>query len=77
MLHFYGSCHQLPSNRNTVPDPTTRLLGLVNRLGLVRARDVANAVIPTVYLTHLVRARALDASPGVSTPAHRRRSANT
>ena len=43
-----------------MPDPTTRLLDLVDRLGLVRARDVANAGIPTVYLTRLVRAGALE-----------------
>jgi len=59
-LCFYGSCHQLPQDRNIVPDPTTRLLDLVDRLGLVRARDVANAGIPTVYLTRLVRAGALE-----------------
>ena len=41
-------------------DPTTRLLDLIDRLGLVRARDVANAGIPTVYLTRLVRAGALE-----------------
>lgn len=32
----------------------TRLLELADRLGLVRARDVARAGIPTVYLTRLV-----------------------
>ncbi len=37
-----------------------RLLDLVDRLGLVRARDVAKAGIPTVYLTRLVRAGALE-----------------
>jgi predicted transcriptional regulator of viral defense system len=41
-------------------EQTTRLLDLVDRLGLVRARDVANAGIPTVYLTRLVRAGALE-----------------
>jgi hypothetical protein len=43
VLHFYGSFHQLPRNRNTVPDPTTRLLNLVD--GLVRARYIATAGI--------------------------------
>ena len=60
MLHFDGSCHQLPQDRNIVPDPTTRLLDLVDRRGLVRARDAATAGIPTVYLTRLVRAGALE-----------------
>lgn len=35
--------------------PADRLLDLVDRLGLVRARDVEAAGIPTVYLTRLVR----------------------
>jgi predicted transcriptional regulator of viral defense system len=43
-----------------VSNPTTRLLDLVDRFGLVRARDAANAGIPTVYLTRLVRAGALE-----------------
>ena len=37
-----------------------RVLDLVDRLGLVRARDVARAGIPTVYLTRLVRAGVLE-----------------
>jgi predicted transcriptional regulator of viral defense system len=41
-------------------DPATRLLDLVERHGRVRARDVARAGIPTVYLTRLVRAGALE-----------------
>jgi len=60
VLHFYGSCHQLPLNHDIVPDSASRLLELVDRLGLVRARDVAAAGIPTVYLTRLVRAGALE-----------------
>jgi len=43
-----------------VAGPTTRRLDLVDRLGLVRARYVTNAGIPTVYLTRLVRASALE-----------------
>jgi hypothetical protein len=60
VLRFDGSCHQLPRSRNIVSDPTTRLLDLVDRLGHVRARDAANAGIPTVYLIWLVRAGALE-----------------
>ena len=41
-------------------DPTARLLTLVDRHGLLRARDVARAGIPTVYLTRLVRAGILE-----------------
>ncbi len=36
-------------------DPATHLLNFVERHGLVRARDVQRAGIPTVYLTRLVR----------------------
>lgn len=41
-------------------DPATRLLDLVGQRGLVRARDVEHAGIPTVYLTRLVRAGILE-----------------
>lgn len=36
------------------------LLDLVDRLGLIRARDIARAGIPTVYLTRLVRSGELE-----------------
>jgi predicted transcriptional regulator of viral defense system len=45
---------------NTVSGHASRLLELVERRGLVRARDVERAGIPTVYLTRLVRAGALE-----------------
>lgn len=41
-------------------DPARHLLDLVDQRGLVRARDVKRAGIPTVYLTRLVRAGALE-----------------
>lgn len=41
-------------------DATDRLLELLDHQGLVRARDVERAGIPTVYLTRLVRAGVLE-----------------
>jgi predicted transcriptional regulator of viral defense system len=43
-----------------VTDPTERLLELLDRQGLVRARDVERTGIPTVYLTRLVRTGVLE-----------------
>ncbi len=43
-----------------MPSPTERILQLTDRKGLVRARDVAAAGIPTVYLTRLTRSGALE-----------------
>lgn len=40
--------------------PATRLLGLIDRHGRLRARDAARASIPTVYLTRLVHAGVLE-----------------
>lgn len=39
---------------------TARLLALADRQGLIRAREVAKAGIPTVYLTRLVRSGQLE-----------------
>lgn len=43
-----------------MPDPANRLLDLIDRHGRLRARDVARAGIPTVYLTRLVHAGILE-----------------
>jgi predicted transcriptional regulator of viral defense system len=43
-----------------VNDQAARVVALIDHHGLVRARDVQRAGIPTVYLTRLVRAGILD-----------------
>jgi predicted transcriptional regulator of viral defense system len=60
VLRFYGSCQQLPYNRNNMASPADHVLDLIDRHGLVRARDVKAAGIPTVYLTRLVREGAIE-----------------
>lgn len=60
VLRFSGTHRQLPYIRKRVRDPADRLFDLIDRHGLVRARDVKPTGIPTVDLTRLVRAGILD-----------------
>ncbi len=60
VLRFYGTRQHMPYNCNIVNQPSDRILDLIDRHGLVRARDVHAAGIPTVYLTRLVRAGILE-----------------